>query len=223
LKESAQSSYRKKPIWSPTSKESTPSPSRQDPSSASHNYVMPPFVGKDVLSPRSSSSKRDNNCRDEVHISQSPFPAQDMDIYSGQKRRNIQIVFGDGDHIDKLTRIQKSPKGDKSGGHNLEFMLEQANEVNNEGEKIGGDKTRMHWADVSLALLLFCMLFNCIAVLLMACKIFKSLVLLLTSKLILQILVKFSSDAKQLLSGSIDNLNLKAVYSLLFSVPCNRT
>jgi hypothetical protein len=184
---------------------------------------MPPFVGKVVLSPRSSSSRRDNNCHDEVHISQSPFPAQDIDIYSGRKRRNVETAFGDGDHIDKLTKIQRSPKGDKSGGHNLEFMLEHANEVNNEGETIGDDKTRMHWDDVSLPLLLFCMLFNCIAVLLMACKIFKSLVFLLTLELILQILVKFLGDTKQLLSGSIDNLNLKAVYSLLFSVPYNRT
>lgn len=169
MKESTQSSDRKEPTWSPTSKESTPSPTRQDPSSASHNYVMPPFLGKVVLSPRSSSSRRDNNCHDEVHISQSPFPARDIDIYSGRKRRNVQIVFGDGDHIDKLTRIHKSPKSDKSGAHNLEFMFEHATEVNNEGEKIGGDRTRMHWGDVSLPLLLFCMFFNCIAVLLMAC------------------------------------------------------
>ncbi|KAL0008746.1 hypothetical protein SO802_010248 [Lithocarpus litseifolius] len=129
-----------------TLKESTPSRSMQDPSSASCSDMMPPFIGKVVLSPRSNSSRHDNNCRHEVYISQSPVHAQNIDNYSGQKRKNVQIGFGDGDHIHKSARLQRSPEGLGSEGCNSEFMLEHTNEINN-GEKIGGDRTK-NWADI---------------------------------------------------------------------------
>ncbi|XP_050279878.1 uncharacterized protein LOC126720976 isoform X2 [Quercus robur] len=129
-----------------TLKESTPSRSIQDPSSASCSDMMPPFIGKAVLSPRSNSSRHDNNCRHEVYISQSPVHVQNIDNYSGQKRRNVQIVFGDGDHIHKSARLQRSPEGHGSEGCNSEFILEHTNEINN-GEKIGGDHTK-NWVDI---------------------------------------------------------------------------
>ncbi|KAF5482656.1 hypothetical protein F2P56_003208 [Juglans regia] len=158
LKESSQNSYRKKSTASPTSQVSILSPSSHDPSSASHNDMMPPFVRKVALFPRSR--------------------LQDIDNYSGRKRRNVQTAFVDGDHIDKLARIQRSPKGHKSGGCDLEFPIEHANGSDNEGDKIGGDTAWMHWADI---------------------------------------LVKFSGDAKQLLSEHIDKLNLKSTKADHFS------
>ncbi|KAG2719628.1 hypothetical protein I3760_03G274500 [Carya illinoinensis] len=158
LEESSQSSYRKKSTASPTSQVSILSPSSHDPSSASHNDMMSPFVGKVAIFPRSR--------------------LQDIDNYSGQKRRNVQTVFVNGDHIDKLARIERSPKGHKSWGCDLEFTIEHANGSNNEGDKIGGDTAWMHWADI---------------------------------------LVKFSGDAKQLLSEHIDKLNLKSTKADHFS------
>uniref|UniRef100_A0A2N9EIX7 Knl1 C-terminal RWD domain-containing protein n=1 Tax=Fagus sylvatica TaxID=28930 RepID=A0A2N9EIX7_FAGSY len=145
LKESTRSYYRESATQSPTTKESTPSPSRQDPSSASRNDMMPPFVGKVVLSPRSNSSRHDSYCHHEVHVSQSPVHAQDIDNYSGQKRTNLQT---DGDHIHKLARLQRSPEGYRSGVCNSEFMLEHTDENNNGGEKIGGDQTWKNWVDI---------------------------------------------------------------------------
>ncbi|XP_075643203.1 uncharacterized protein LOC142614554 isoform X1 [Castanea sativa] len=129
-----------------TLKESTPSRSMQDPSSASCSDMMPPFIGKVVQSPRSNSSRHDNNCHHEAYISQSPVHAQNIDNYSGQKRRNVQILYGDGDHIHKSARLQTSPEGHGSEGCNSEFMLEHTNEINN-GEKIGGDRTK-NWVDI---------------------------------------------------------------------------
>ncbi|KAK4594211.1 hypothetical protein RGQ29_018050 [Quercus rubra] len=63
-----------------------------------------------------------------------------------KKRRNVQIVFGDGDHIHKSARLQRSPEGLGSEHCNSEFMLEHTNEINN-GEKIGGDRAK-NWVDI---------------------------------------------------------------------------
>lgn len=150
---SYQSSNREKPTESPTSKVLTPTLCGQDPSIASHDEMTPPYIRKVVPSPRSDSIIQNNNCHRQVHISEGHFPARDVDNYSGRKRRNVQR---DGDHIDKLPRIQRSPVDHVTGSCNLESMLENADGNNNEGEKFGYDITWMSWVDVSLLLILLC-------------------------------------------------------------------
>ncbi|KAK9284775.1 hypothetical protein L1049_023952 [Liquidambar formosana] len=67
---------------------------------------------------------------------------------SGRKRRTDEIVLRDGDHVDEISKIQRSPKVHKGWGNDMDILLEQSKESNEKTNKIGDNTMLKHWADI---------------------------------------------------------------------------
>ncbi|KAA8526644.1 hypothetical protein F0562_008153 [Nyssa sinensis] len=107
----------------------THSPSREELYNATQHDDMHSFVVEDVISPNSSQlTKGFEN--------------------SARKRRGEEMIHKDGDHLDEIARIQRSPKLHKGGSSESEFLSEHPNKCNDETSMIKCDTRLKHWADV---------------------------------------------------------------------------
>ena len=69
-----------------------------------------------------------------------------LQISSAKKRKGTELS-SDGQNIDKLRRISRSPEVHKSWSSDLRLMLEQPDDIRNVTEKLGG-QTWKNWANV---------------------------------------------------------------------------
>ncbi|KAK3184576.1 hypothetical protein Dsin_031862 [Dipteronia sinensis] len=134
------------PVWQDPSW----SPSRKELCNSSIKDHMDLLVGKDGPSSKSYSDGHGNDdSRQGHHNSQSSFPLKDFENSSSRKRRSEEIVLGNADNIIKDISIQRSSKVHKSGGNDLELMLEHYSGSNKGNKKTGDDTAMKHWTDIS--------------------------------------------------------------------------
>ncbi|KAJ7960221.1 Dentin sialoprotein [Quillaja saponaria] len=156
-----QSPARRKPIPSASAEKLIRSPAQEQSSlsrsilkslSESYNHDMKTLAGKGVLSPKSNSNGLVNNklCL-QLQGYHSPFSNRDIEISSGQKRKSV-LVLGDGNQLDKIAKIQRSPEVHKSMDHDLIFSSEHSDEIRTGREKDGDHTTRKNWTDILVKL-----------------------------------------------------------------------
>ncbi|XP_058787220.1 uncharacterized protein LOC131661633 [Vicia villosa] len=110
-----------------------------------------------------------NNHHPAFQVSQSPLMNTGIEVSSGKKRKGV--ILSDGDNIDKIGRIDRTPEVHMRCNGDLPFVLEQTSIMRSEREKFGDQK----WNDWY------------------------------------QILQRFSTSTKQLLSPLFDKLNLRSI------------
>ncbi|XP_057963172.1 uncharacterized protein LOC131154424 isoform X2 [Malania oleifera] len=134
-----------------TAEQEIQSSSRKDSFNTSDNDGMHIFVGKDMLSPTSSSFTNEHVNNDHHHghdVSQTRVLMRDIENSSGRKRRSEEIILGDGDNANESARIQRSSKVHRGGGCDLKYPLQCFNESNSGAKKIEGYSTSRHWTDI---------------------------------------------------------------------------
>lgn len=81
----------------------------------------------------------DNNYHPVLQVAQSPLTKSGIGVSSGKKRKGVEIPR-DGDNIDKIVRINRSPEVQKSGNGGLQLVLEQTGYMRSERDKPGDQK-----------------------------------------------------------------------------------
>ncbi|CAI8597892.1 unnamed protein product [Vicia faba] len=79
-----------------------------------------------------------NNHHPAFQVSQSPLTKTGIEVSSGKKRKGV--ILSDGDNIDKIGRIDRSPEVHMRGNGDLPFVLEQTSYMRSEREKFGDQK-----------------------------------------------------------------------------------
>ena len=127
-----------------------------DTSNATNGGEVPSFLGKDMASPQSDSSRCfDDNLHEGPHISQSPFSKNDAEISFERKRRSDEVVLEDGKHTHKNPRIQRSQEVRQIGDYDSELFSYHASKILTVTEKSVGDRTQKHWLEVSVLLFVY--------------------------------------------------------------------
>lgn len=75
---------------------------------------------------------------------------QDFGNFSRGKRRSEEIILGDAHNANSISGIQRSLKVHKSGGTDLELVIEQSDGSKKGSKKNGVDTTLKHWTDVCI-------------------------------------------------------------------------
>ena len=80
----------------------------------------------------------DNSYHSTLQVAQSPLALTKagINISSGKKRKGVEIR-SNGDNIDKIGRIGRSPEVHKSGNGDLQLLSEQIGSMRSEREKLG--------------------------------------------------------------------------------------
>lgn len=79
-----------------------------------------------------------NNHHPAFQVSQSPLMKAGIEVSSGKKRKGV--ILSDGDNIDKIGRIDRTPEVHMRGNGDLPFVLEQTSYMRSEREKFGDQK-----------------------------------------------------------------------------------
>ena len=90
------------------------------------------------LSPKSNLDGHGlhNSYHSALQVAQSPLTKSGINISSGKKRKGVEIR-SNGDNIDKIGRIGRSPEVHKSGNGDLQLLSEQIGSMRSEREKLG--------------------------------------------------------------------------------------
>ncbi|XP_028222506.1 uncharacterized protein LOC114403623 isoform X3 [Glycine soja] len=90
------------------------------------------------LSPKSNLDGHGlhNSYHSALQVAQSPLTKSGINISSGKKRKGVEIR-SNGDNIDKIGRIGRSPEVHKSGNGDLQLLSEQTGSMRSEREKLG--------------------------------------------------------------------------------------
>ncbi|CAL5203530.1 unnamed protein product [Lathyrus oleraceus] len=86
-----------------------------------------------------------NSHHPEFQVSQSPLTKTGIEVSSGKKRKGF--ILSDGDNVDRIGRIDRSPEVHMRGNGDLPFVLEQTRYMRSEREKFG-DQTWNDWDQI---------------------------------------------------------------------------
>jgi len=78
----------------------------------------------------------DNNYHSVLNVAQSPLTKSGIGISSGKKRKGVQILRN-GDKIDKIGRIDRTPEAHSNGSGDLQLVLEQTGSMRGERGMLG--------------------------------------------------------------------------------------
>ncbi|KAJ4831108.1 hypothetical protein Tsubulata_027031 [Turnera subulata] len=206
----------------PIRKDLSQCPSDKDPCIASHIKFHP------LRFPNSNCNSDGNDVSAlPLRNPQDGSPAPDIRVFSNRKRRIGEVVLGDADHADEIRRIRKSSSNQGGQGPDVDFTLEHSRGSGHAKELVRGGTVLRRWSDQDLVFLLAFSAVLASATFLHTKSNFaikwKELyfsvfpitpikaVVMHAATCYLMISLKFSADTKELLSPSIDKLNIRKI------------
>ncbi|KOM26416.1 hypothetical protein LR48_Vigan272s000400 [Vigna angularis] len=120
--------------------------------SFSIQQVTPQLCSPQDVSPKCTVDGHgpDNNHHSVLNVAQSPLTKSGIGISSGKKRKGIQMLRN-GDKIDKIGRIDRTPEAHSNGSGDIELVLEQTGSMRRERGMLGNQTSN----DGDLVRLLF--------------------------------------------------------------------
>ncbi|TKY47867.1 hypothetical protein E2542_SST29928 [Spatholobus suberectus] len=113
-----------------------PSPRIHEVTTQLHTLQDPPSMQD--LSPKGNLDGHGlhNSYHSVLQVAQSPLTKPGIEISSGKKRKGVEML-SNGDNIDKIGRIDRSPEVHNNGNGDLQLVLEQTGSMRSEKEKLG--------------------------------------------------------------------------------------
>ncbi|XP_047180400.1 uncharacterized protein LOC124847052 isoform X1 [Vigna umbellata] len=106
--------------------------------SFSIQQVTPQLCSPQDVSPKCTVDGHgpDNNHHSVLNVAQSPLTKSGIGISSGKKRKGVQMLRN-GDKIDKIGRIDRTPEAHSNGSGDIELVLEQTGSTRRERGMLG--------------------------------------------------------------------------------------
>ncbi|XP_014523631.1 uncharacterized protein LOC106779925 [Vigna radiata var. radiata] len=100
--------------------------------------VTPQLCSPQDVSPKGTVDGHgpDNNHHSVLNVAQSPLTKSGIGISSGKKRKGVQMLRN-GDKIDKIGRIDRTPEAHSNGSGDLQLVLEQTGSMRRERGMLG--------------------------------------------------------------------------------------